>query len=119
MHTRLVRKTPTSKDWLPLSKSQKTAAELPTGAAFRPEWIHFEHGIRVGNLEPHERITQILKYGLERKYGTSFVTDRWGRGTFWQYVRWLAKIAARYALSLSRRPNIGRVRQWKGHGAAQ
>jgi hypothetical protein len=38
----------------------------------------------VSNLEPHERITQILKYGLEERYATPFVTDRWGRGVFWQ-----------------------------------
>ena len=84
MHTCLMRKKPTQKDWLPLSPPQKVAAELPTGEAFRPEWIDFERGIRVGNLEPHERITQILKYGLEQKYETPFVTDRWGRGVFWQ-----------------------------------
>ena len=81
-----MKKKPSSKDWLPLSKPQKAAAELPTGDAFRPEWIDFEHGIRVGNLEPHERITQILKYGLETRYGTDFITDRWGRGVFWRYT---------------------------------
>jgi hypothetical protein len=59
----------TQKDWLPLAKSEKTAAELPTGEAFRVAWIDFEKGIRVGNLQPHERITQILKYGLETRYG--------------------------------------------------
>jgi hypothetical protein len=84
MHTRRVRKTPSQEDWLPLSRSQKAVSELPTGEAFRPEWIDFERGIRVGNIEPHERITQILKFGLEKRHGVKFVTDRWGRGVYWQ-----------------------------------
>ena len=73
-----------AKDLLPRAKSSAGAAELPTGEAFRPEWIDFEHGIRVGNLEPHERITQILKFHLESRHRTPFVTDRWGRGVYWQ-----------------------------------
>ena len=52
-----MKKKPTQRDWLPLARAATGAAEVPTGAAFRPEWIDFEHGIRVGNLEPHERIT--------------------------------------------------------------
>ncbi|MCX7886536.1 MAG: hypothetical protein N3B01_04665 [Verrucomicrobiae bacterium] len=65
--------------------------ELPTGEAFRTEWIDFERGIRVGNLQPHERITQILKYHLESRHGTPFVMDRWGRGVFWQWICWLPR----------------------------
>ena len=79
-----MKKRASPKDWLPLSRPARGAAEVPTGAAFRPEWIDFEHGIRVGNLEPHERITQILKHGLEQRHGVKFVTDRWGRGVHWQ-----------------------------------
>ena len=79
------------RDLLPLSRSSKVSGGEPTGEAFKPEWIDFERGIRVGNLEPHERITQILKYRLERRYGTPFVTDRWGRGVFWQWICWLPK----------------------------
>jgi len=86
-----MKRRPTQKDWLPLSRSETGAVELPTGAAFRPEWIDFEHGIRVGNLEPHERITQILKYGLEQRHDVKFVTDRWGRGVFWQWICWLPR----------------------------
>ncbi len=67
------------------------APELPTGAAFRPEWVDFERGLRVGNLEPHERITQILRYRLEQRHGTRFITDRWGRGAFWQWICWLPR----------------------------
>src|SRR5206468_11283730 len=74
-----VKRPAQSKDWLPLARAGTPAAELPTGEAFRREWIDFRHGIRVGNLEPHERITQILKFHLETKYRTPFVTDRWGR----------------------------------------
>jgi len=78
---------------------------LPTGEAFRPEWIDFEHGIRVGNLEPHERITQILKYHLESRHGTPFVTDRWGRGVYWQWICWLPR-ANRLAKKLSSKVNF-------------
>ena len=77
--------------WLPLAKAGGRAAELPTGEAFRREWIDFERGIRVGNLEPHERITQILKFHLEQRYQTSFVMDRWGRGVYWQWICWLPR----------------------------
>ena len=101
-----MKRRPTQKDWLPLSPPQKVAAELPTGEAFRPEWIDFERGIRVGNLEPHERITQILKYGLEQKYETAFVTDRWGRGVFWQWICWVPR-ADREAKPISHDVNFG------------
>ena len=75
-----MKRKPSTRDWLPLARSDAGPGEQPTGEAFRTEWIDFEHGIRVGNLEPHERITQILKYHLEQRHGTRFITDRWGRG---------------------------------------
>ena len=50
--------------WLARAANDSPAAELPTGEAFRSEWIDFEHGVRVGNLQPHERITQILRFHL-------------------------------------------------------
>ena len=93
-------------DWLPLAKAEAHAAELPTGEAFRNQWIDFEHGIRIGNLEPHERITQILKFHLEQRYQTSFVTDRWGRGVYWQWICWLPR-ANREAKPISRDVNFG------------
>ena len=71
---------------LPLARSTSGFAQPPTGAAFRSEWIDFENGIRVGNLEPHERITQILKHHLESRHRQPFVCDRWGRGVFWQWI---------------------------------
>ena len=79
---------------------------MPTGEAFRTEWIDFERGIRVGHLEPHERITQILKYNLERTFATPFLTDRWGRGVYWQWICWLPK-ANRQAKPLSSGVNFG------------
>ncbi|XHR26736.1 MAG: hypothetical protein ACFUZC_12335 [Chthoniobacteraceae bacterium] len=48
-------------------------------------------GIRVGNLEPHERITQILKYHLETRHRTPFITDRWGCDVYWQWICWLPR----------------------------
>jgi hypothetical protein len=95
-----------TRDWLPLAKGAERADELPTGEAFRPEWIDFERGIRVGNLEPHERITQILKFHLERRYGTRFITDRWGRGVYWQWICWLPR-ANREAKPQSSAVNFG------------
>lgn len=101
-----MKRRPTTKDWLPLARSEKVPVELPTGDAFRPEWIDFERGIRVGNLEPHERITQILKHGLESEYQTGFITDRWGRGTYWQWICWVPR-ADREAKPISNDVNFG------------
>jgi hypothetical protein len=101
-----MKKSATPKDIIPLARMGKAAADVPTGDAFRPEWIDFENGIRVGNLEPHERITQILKYGLESRHGTPFVTDRWGRGVFWQWICWLPR-ANREAKPVSHGVNFG------------
>jgi hypothetical protein len=101
-----VKHSTNTKDWLPLARRESDARELPTGEAFRPEWIDFERGIRVGNLEPHERITQILKFHLEQTYRTPFVTDRWGRGVYWQWICWLPR-ANREAKPLSNNVNFG------------
>jgi len=93
-------------DWLPLARGEAPADEIPTGEVFRPEWIDFERGLRVGNLEPHERITRILKHHLEQTYATPFVTDRWGRGVYWQWICWLPR-ANREAKPLSHDVNFG------------
>jgi hypothetical protein len=84
------KRSPRARDWLPLS-GERVPAEVPTGQAFRTSWIDFEHGIRVGNLEPHERITQILRWNLEERWTTRFVTDRWGRGVFWHWICWVPR----------------------------
>jgi hypothetical protein len=96
----------TPRDVLPLARLGRAAPGQPTGEAFRPEWLDFERGIRVGNLEPHERITQILKYHLEQRYHTPFITDRWGRGVYWQWICWLPR-ANRDAKPVSNRVNFG------------
>jgi len=101
-----MKKRATAKDIVPLARIGKASAAVPTGEAFRPEWIDFDSGIRVGNLEPAERITQVLKYGLEQRHGTPFVTDRWGRGVFWQWICWLPR-ANREAKPVSNRVNFG------------
>ena len=76
---------------MPLAKAGRVAPGEPTGEAFDPACIDFENGIRVGNLEPHERITRILKHHLETVHGVPFVTDRWGRGVFWQWICWVPR----------------------------
>jgi hypothetical protein len=58
---------------------------------FRPSFLDFDRGIHVGNLEPHERITRILKAALEACFRTPFVTERWGRGVYWQWIGYLAR----------------------------
>lgn len=92
--------------WLPGANTGAPAEALPTGEAFRSEWIDFARGIRVGHLQPHERITRILKFHLENRHGTPFVTDRWGRGVFWQWICWLPR-ANREAKPLSGDVNFG------------
>jgi hypothetical protein len=58
---------------------------------FRPEYLDFERGIHVGNLEENERITRILKLALEARYGEPFVTERWGRGVYWKWIGYLPR----------------------------
>jgi len=101
-----VKRKPSAGKWLPLARARAAAPALPTGDAFRIEWIDFERGIRVGNLEPEERITQILKYHLEGACGTPFITDRWGRGVYWQWICWLPR-ANREAKPISNKVNFG------------
>ncbi len=80
---------------------------LPTSAiGFRPEFLDFRRGIRVGNLEENERITRILKIALEGRYGEGFVTERWGRGVFWHWIAFLPR-ANREAKPFSSRVSFG------------
>jgi hypothetical protein len=65
---------------------------LPKAAiGFRPEFLDFRRGIRVGNLEDHERITRLLKLALEARYQQPFVTERYGRGVYWQWIGYLPR----------------------------
>jgi hypothetical protein len=83
------------------------AYALPASAiGFRPEYLDFRRGIHVGNLEDHERITRILKLGLESRYRQPFVTERWGRGVYWQWIGYLPR-ANREAKPVSNRVSFG------------
>ncbi len=83
-----------------------TSARSLAAIGFRPEFLDFGRGIRVGNLEPHERITRLLKTALEERHEQPFVTDRWGRGVYWQWICFLAR-ANREAKPLSSKINFG------------
>jgi hypothetical protein len=74
--------------------------------AFRPEFLDFDRGIRVGNLEDNERITRLLKMELEFRHRQTFVTERWGRGVYWQWIGFLPK-ANRTAKPLSSKASFG------------
>ncbi|MGB9604525.1 MAG: hypothetical protein ACP5U2_02760 [Bryobacteraceae bacterium] len=80
---------------------------LPTGRiGFRPEFLDFRRGIRVGRLEEHERITRIVKRALEARYGQPFVTEKWGRGVYWRWIGWLP-LANRSAKPVSSHTSFG------------
>ncbi len=71
----------------------RTTMALPRAAvAFRSEFLDFQRGIRVGNLNDNERITRILKLALESGSGQPFVTERWGRGIYWQWIGYLPRV---------------------------
>lgn len=82
------------------------SARLGQPVGFRPEHLDFDRGIRVGNLEEHERITRILKLALESRYGQPFVTERYGRGAYWQWIGFLPR-ANRSAKPLSSSVSFG------------
>jgi len=89
-----------------LSESHATLP-LPTAAIrFRPEFLDFRRGIRVGNLEDNERITRILKLALEARYQQPFITERWGRGVYWQWIGYLPR-ANRAAKPISAHVSFG------------
>jgi hypothetical protein len=79
---------------------------LGVAVGFRPEFLDFQRGIRVGNLEEHERITRILKLALEARYRQPFVTERWGRGVYWQWIGFLPR-ANREAMPVSSDVSFG------------
>jgi len=90
-----------------MKSTQYASFPLPsTAIAFRPEYLDFRRGIHVGNLEENERITRILKLALEARYQQGFVTERWGRGVFWQWIAFLPR-ANREAKPLSSHVSFG------------
>ena len=86
--------------------SPRSEGFSPQHTRFRPEFLDFRRGIRVGNLDDDERITRILKVALEARYRQPFVTERWGRGVYWQWIGFLAK-ANRAAKPLSSKVSFG------------
>ena len=90
-------------------RSSSAAAKAGTVAlisSFHPSFLDFEHGIRVGHLEPSQRITQVLKHILVERHGVDMVCDRWGRGVYWQWICWVPK-PNREAKPLSAGYNFG------------
>jgi len=88
------------------SKSQTSMPLAPAAVAFRPDYLDFRRGIHVGNLEDNERITRILKLALESRYAQPFVTERWGRGVYWQWIGYLPR-ANREAMPQSSHVSFG------------
>jgi hypothetical protein len=73
---------------------------------FKPEFLDFKRGIRVGNLEENERITRILKLELEARHQQPFVTQRWGRGVYWHWIGFLPR-ANRESKPISSKVSFG------------
>ena len=87
-------------------KSQIGLPVPPVAIGFRPEFLDFQRGIRVGNLNDNERVTQILKPALQSRYNEPFVTERWGRGVFWRWIGYLPR-ANRTAKPISGHVSFG------------
>ena len=88
------------------TKSQIPLPVPASAVAFRPDFLDFRRGIHVGNLEDNERITRILKLALESRYAQPFVTERWGRGVYWQWIGYLPR-ANREAMPISSHVSFG------------
>jgi hypothetical protein len=87
-------------------KLQEGRAFSRSAIGFRPEYLDFRRGIRVGNLEDNQRITRILKLALEARFREPFVTERYGRGVYWQWIGFLPR-ANRSAKPLSSKVSFG------------
>ena len=75
-----------------MSEKVKIGRAFPrTAIGFQPEYLDFARGIRVGNLEDNQRITRILKLAIEDAFNESFVTERFGRGVYWQWIGFLMR----------------------------
>jgi hypothetical protein len=73
---------------------------------FKPEYLDFQKGIRVGNLDDNQRITRILKLALEARFCQPFITERFGRGVYWQWIGFLPR-ANRSAKPISSKVSFG------------
>jgi hypothetical protein len=75
-----------------MNKKLQIGRAIPRAAiGFLPEFLDFKRGIRVGNLEDNQRITRILKLAIEDSYREPFVTERYGRGVYWQWIGFLPR----------------------------
>lgn len=90
-----------------MSKQLKIAQPFPRSAIrFQNEFLDFQKGIHVGNLEENQRITRILKLALEARYQQQFVTERFGRGVYWQWIGFLSR-SNRSAMPVSSKVSFG------------
>ncbi len=90
-----------------MATKYKIGKALPSAAiCFLPEYLDFNRGIRVGNLQDNQRITRILKLAIEDGYQESFVTERYGRGVYWQWIGFLSR-ANRAAKPISSNTSFG------------
>jgi len=90
-----------------MNKKAQTSRPFPrTAIGFQPEYLDFQKGIHVGNLNDNQRITRILKLALEARYQESFVTERYGRGVYWQWIGFLPR-ANRSAKPISSKVSFG------------
>jgi hypothetical protein len=90
----------------PQSLTRAPIGETSRAGGFRPEFLDFQRGIRVGKLDEHERITRIIKRALEARYRQPFITEKWGRGAYWRWIGWLP-LANRAAKPLSSHISFG------------
>jgi hypothetical protein len=75
-----------------MNRKAKISQPFPRAAiGFLPEYLDFQKGIHVGNLNENQRITRILKLALEARYQEPFVTERFGRGVYWQWIGFLPR----------------------------
>jgi hypothetical protein len=90
-----------------MAKQFQAARPFPsTAIGFLPEYLDFQKGIRVGNLEENQRISRILKLALEARYREPFITEKYGRGSYWQWIGFLSR-SNRAAKPISSKVSFG------------
>jgi hypothetical protein len=90
-----------------MTQKKKISQAYPRSAIrFLDEYLDFRNGIRVGNLEDNQRITRILKLALEARYREEFVTERFGRGVYWQWIGFVSR-SNRSAKPISSKVSFG------------